>query len=99
MPASTAMQSADKPQMAKVLFLSIGFVFFFIILDSFRRVSIIYVSGSGMSTAFPSVFCIMGASQRDMPSNGREQFPEHPYPEGNITGHYIFNFVGILVEP
>ena len=51
-----------------------------------------------MSTAFPSVFRIMGTGQRDVPCNGREEFPEHPYPEGGITGHYIFNPVRILVE-
>ena len=52
-----------------------------------------------MSTAFPSVFRIMGTGQRDMLRNGREQFSEHMYPEGGIAGHHIFDLVGILVEP
>lgn len=30
--------------------------------------------------------------------NGWEQVPEHPDPESGITGHHIFNLVGILVE-
>ena len=51
-----------------------------------------------MPTAFPSVFCIMGTGQRDMLRNGWEQFPEHLYPEGGVTGHHIFDLVGILVE-
>jgi hypothetical protein len=86
-------------KMAMVLFLSVGFVFFFIILDSFHSVSIIYASGIEMSTAFPSVFRIMGTGQRNMLRDGWEQFPEHMYPEGSITGHHIFDLVGILVEP
>lgn len=40
----------------------------------------------------------MGTGQRNMLGNGRKQFPKHPYPEGGIAGHYIFNLVGILVE-
>lgn len=51
-----------------------------------------------MPTAFPSVFCIMGTGQCDMLRNGREQFPEHMDLENSITGHHIFNLVGILVE-
>lgn len=61
-------------------------------------VSIIHASESGMTTAFPSVFCIMGTGQRDMLRNGREQVIEHLYPEGGVAGHLIFDPVGILVE-
>ena len=51
-----------------------------------------------MTTAFPSVFCIMGTGQRDMLRDGREPFPEHADLKNGITGHHIFNLVGILVE-
>ena len=51
-----------------------------------------------MTTAFPSVFRIMGTGQRDMLRDGREQLPEHLYPEGGVTGHHIFDLAGILVE-
>ena len=47
-----------------------------------------------MSTAFPSVFRIMGTGQRNMLRDGWEQFPEHMYPEGSITGHHI---IGVKV--
>ena len=50
-----------------------------------------------MATPF-SVFRVVGAGQHDMLCDGREQVPEHPDPEGGITGHHIFDLVGILVE-
>ena len=51
-----------------------------------------------MPTTFPSVFCIMGTGQCNMLRNGREQFPEHADLKNGITGHHIFDLVGILVE-
>ncbi len=51
-----------------------------------------------MPTTSPSVFCVMGTGQRDMLRDGREQFPEHADLKNGITGHHIFDLVGILVE-
>ena len=63
-----------------------------------RIVYIIYASDSKISTAFLSVFCIMGTGQCDMLRNGREQFPEHMDLENSVAVHHILNLVGILVE-
>ena len=63
-----------------------------------RIVYIIYASDSRMPTTFLSVFRVMGTSQCDVLRNGREQFPEHLNLENSITGHHIFNLVGILVK-
>ena len=40
----------------------------------------------------------MGARQRDVLRDGREQVPEHPDPEGRVAVHHIFDPVGMLAE-
>ena len=59
---------------------------------------LLYTPASPKWQQLPLIFCVMRAGQHNMLCDGREQVPEHPDPEGGITGHYIFDLVRILVE-
>ena len=59
---------------------------------------IIYALGRQKPTTCFSVFCVVGSGQGNVLDDGRKELTEHPYPEGNITGHLVFNLTRILVK-